>query len=726
MELESLFPEGEKGHILITTRNPLHKIHGTIGVGFNFSQWDPGSARALLLKASNEPLPWSLSVLDLATTITKTLGYLPLAVIVAGRTILKGLCTLRDYPSFYEKNWKRIRQRAQRMRSAGLYVDADPQYTIYTSCDVMYQTLLVERSQAASDATELLNIFSFLHPQNISVQLLWQGATNPNKEREEAKKEQGPVSKTWQESFQHSLTILYQILRPEPPRPVLPDVLRATEGDGIFDVYRLREALAELSQRSLIMYYAEKDSYSIHPIVHTWARERLEMKTADQAIWCKAAATIISQSILLPPLAASIADENFRRELLPHILAIRTHEQEIGYQFKKNMAERRSLVPFFQPRPFMNRTTALSMAKYSLVFIQCGLFQDALELQLAVHDFLNSLLGPGHASSIRIKLALAGTYWYLGQGTQAANLQEESLKISTDSRGKDHPDTYRIMDSLAVSRYLQARLKEAIQLHKTAIEGLTRLLGPNDEDTLRATDHLGRVEGQYFRHERALKLHKSAMEGLRIALGEDHLDTLSAMDNLAHTYLDLGSPSDLAEAQIIEEKVLAARTAKLGEEHFWTLWSKLGLARIRAARGSVAEAEADIRAGLLIAYRNLGADHFGVLSARSYLGWVQHLAGQTGAAIDELQDVCARQAKLPTAIRGMHADRLWTMFMLTDCYRAAGRYDDGIALCAGAIRGLRDFGGEDHPFMKKLDQRLRDLCREREEVLISARNKIQA
>lgn len=267
---------------------------------------------------------------------------------------------------------------------------------------------------------------------------------------------------------------------------------------------------------------------------------------------------------------------------------------------------------------------------------------------------------------------------------------------------------------------MQARYKEALELHQTAIDGLTRKLGSNHEDTLRAKDHLGRVEGKYFRWEHARELHANAAEGLREALGDQHLDTLAAMDNLANTLRELGKPSDLAEAQSIEEKVFEARTAKLGEEHFWTLWSKLSLARIKAAHGSVEEAEDDIRAGLLVAYRNLGADHFGVLIARAYLGWVQYLAGKTRAAADELQDVIARQAKLPTAVRGTHPDRLSAMFMLTDCFRAMGRFDDGIALCAEAIKGLRDVGGQEHPFMGKLEDRLRDLSREREDMLASA------
>ena len=114
IELDNYFPTGERGHILITTRNPFHQVYGTIGDGFiDFSNWDPGAATDLLLKAANQPLPWTSSVKSLASKITTTLGYLPLALIIAGRSIVKRLCTLSDYLTFYEMNWKRVRHQSR-------------------------------------------------------------------------------------------------------------------------------------------------------------------------------------------------------------------------------------------------------------------------------------------------------------------------------------------------------------------------------------------------------------------------------------------------------------------------------------------------------------------------------------------------------------------------------------------------------------------------------------
>ena len=77
------------------------------------------------------------------------------------------------------------------------------------------------------------------------------------------------------------------------------------------DELRLREALKELFQMSLIFANPDPkdDSYSVHPAVHLWVRERPEMTFADQAVWCQATATILTQTILLPHLGDREKDE---------------------------------------------------------------------------------------------------------------------------------------------------------------------------------------------------------------------------------------------------------------------------------------------------------------------------------------------------------------------------------------------------------------------------------
>ena len=70
------------------------------------------------------------------------------------------------------------------------------------------------------------------------------------------------------------------ILR-ERSRPVLPTALYDLNATNPFDEDRLRNALALLAQLGLTMHNQRSDSYSIHPLVHIWVRERPMISTAE-------------------------------------------------------------------------------------------------------------------------------------------------------------------------------------------------------------------------------------------------------------------------------------------------------------------------------------------------------------------------------------------------------------------------------------------------------------
>lgn len=74
----------------------------------------------------------------------------------------------------------------------------------------------------------------------------------------------------------------------------------------------------------------------MHPVVHTWSRERPEFHAIEQAVWCQAAMTALAQCILLPPLGFTEADEQLRRDRLPHIDHVGERQNEIERRIWKN------------------------------------------------------------------------------------------------------------------------------------------------------------------------------------------------------------------------------------------------------------------------------------------------------------------------------------------------------------------------------------------------------
>ena len=627
----------------------------------------------------------------------------------AGKTILARQCTLENYPSFFEKNWTRIR-RIKSSNDARPVSDANA--AIYSSYELIHDGIVAKGTQASEDALDLLKVFSFLHRQRIRADIFLRAASNPRLEileQERRDHEENEVSigtrpsVPWANKFRTFGFGVLAFLLKLGYRPVLPRMLSDALESRRFDDLRLREALKELFQMSLVFANPDPkdDSYSMHPAVHLWVRERPEMKIADQAVWCQVTATILTQAILLPPLGDKEEDEIFRRDLLPHVLHVQENEQTIRARFLENQEYRRRMWPALQPR--FDRGRALQLVKFSLVYSQCGLFEAAEKLQIQVADFAIKMLGIEHTITMDILLLLSSTYWQLTRIQEAADLQQRVLEACINARGKNDLKTLKIMDAYGSSQWQQGRIPEARKIHETAVEGFKKVLGDNHVDTLRAMGNLGRAVGKDFRFTEAVKIHSKVVTGLRDKLGHSHLDTLIAMDNLAMAYFDraaygYGRRGDLDHAVDIEQEVFEQRKEKLGREHLYTLWAGLNLARIKALRGEIDEALSIFLPGHAIARRNLGETHFGILFAKMHHGRILIYAKK----YKEAEDILLEVIESHRGPRKGHPDRLLAIFSLIKCRNLLGKQAETVVLLKELTESTKALFGDDHPWVRYL------------------------
>ena len=190
-------------------------------------------------------------------------------------------------------------------------------------------------------------------------------------------------------------------------------------------------------------------------------------------------------------------------------------------------------------------------------------------------------------------------------------------------------------------------------------------------------------------------------------LGPAHHDTLAAQDSLAMVHLCLGGGANSGLAYQLEADVLNKRREKLGKEHQWTLHSVLNLSRINSARGFHNEAERSLRAGLEVAHRNLGDDHFGTLFGESRLGLMLICQKRYDEAEDLLYRTIEIYKGMPGGREGRHPDRLSAMFHLAHCYRLQQKFEPAITLCREIVAIMVLIEGSTHPYTK-LFERTRD------------------
>lgn len=649
ISLERISPPGDKGFVLVTTRNPAKVGFGTAGEkGFlELADMEPEDASDLLLTAA-EYIPKSRTskVLDAAQHICQQLYHLPLALVHAGKAIHHHRLELSKYMDFFNEEAAKIRNQWQRKRSnshGSTYGSWDTQVTDSKnnmSVFASFELLTLQHLKAAStdeegfaDALELLQTFSFMHFRNIRVDFLIQAAINPAREAMDRANSQvhedniverlGLKTPTnWHQGVQQTIQATVNSLSFS---AVLPEALKNPGKLDVDDLKgqvdsRVRTALRILASRSLITLSAIEvdkgseesesddwvDMYNMHPLVHKWVRERPRLSVAEQALYCQHALTILSSSIRL---TGGDGDEELamRRDLKPHIEHALACSASIQDRLQRNL--KRGQDDWWLTRLARWATKLLSgpwhtqlqmgeHARFGKVFLECGAYTKAEELLSKVHDYLIRRLGPDNHVVHLAKLGLAVALLCQTRRKESTVLLREVYTSRCRTLGERHPRTLEITTQLAESVLAQGRITESYGLCVQAYDGLKLAYGEHHRSTIRCVSLIGTVYFFYFEFAESVKKHREAIQMTQqlAEKGVDVVPELNALifeEQLAGALMQFAQEStdetqrgkDLAEAESLIQRVVQRREKILGRGHPYTLYGKAQFGRIMATRG---------------------------------------------------------------------------------------------------------------------------------------------
>ncbi|KAF2096176.1 hypothetical protein NA57DRAFT_78947 [Rhizodiscina lignyota] len=721
VQLDDLLPPGLHGSILVTSRNPAHKSYGTVGQRYlELQSMERGEANELILRAAEEPTPYATSAIEAASNICSTLGFLPLALIHAAKAILLGLCTWHGYLPFYERHIQRIRHERlqQRSRSPSQHRkrsnEDDHSMNVFSSYEILYQSLESSHLQSYQDAVELLHLFSYLHFQNIRLDIFINAANNPSIEADYTKKEaielQNNLAKlrkrakanhesrtvrsiSWSKWLR---TLVHQVLRHFDTPALLPAILKCPDGldaetfrEEIQD--RLNMALAVLVSRSLVMKLDRHENRcSMHPLVHKWVRERPEMSASQQALWCQLAATTLATSVLFPPpLGNTEFDRSMRRELRQHVIHVRECQRTVDERLMKNRALRRSVWPVIETN--FGRHRAVEAVRFSRIYSECTDYNEAFQLQSKVRTFVVNALGEDHQLSITISLLLAGSLWDLSRVSECTKLLRRLYEICAASLGLDHPLSLKVSDSLASILFFQGHLAESLALHQATVDGMVTLYGEENENTLKAKNNLARVHRTFMDDEKAAELHLTAWEGMRRLLGEAHMDTLDCLEGLAMTRLRLDAKYHI-ECHDHMQFILDERRKTLGKEQNFTLIAVCNLGQVKSALGHHEEAAKIMEPTIRIAERNLDEDHFGISWGKCHYGRVLVQLQRYEEAEEILTEAADMRYFRKVTDGGEHPDRIFVMWCLASCFKEQKKFREALETCELIVQALQSIG----------------------------------
>lgn len=681
LDLAGFFPEGDRGHILITTRNPDFRSHGTAG-SIELKGLKKQEALHLLLGRADIPRPWDASTEAAGNEIAWSLGYLALALIQAGTSIFQKICDLTDYLNFH--NHYRSQRRAKQHSVAASKDDV-----VYSAFDISMNYLQVKSTVVSQDAIELLNIVGFYHFEHIRVDIFTKAVKNR------------PRALTSSTNRSIPSRLLGAIIARLQPPPTLPQFLRQDVEN--LHQYRVRRALHELYSLSLISYDGKDASFSLHPLVHAWAMDRLDQR--EKALWAQVALNTLTESILLPPDDAGEIHGEFRKDLLPHLdaclaacpIRISSHRSRLGRL-------QLSCAKFFQQTLLLIiRDQVLNAAKCGYVYAERGRFGEATVYLSMVKDALIETLGYENEKTMTAMLGLAGTYWGLGRLEEAITLQKHVVDARSRALGPEHHKTLLAMDQLGRSYWLHGQYHEALDLQKLTTDRMKAVLGSDHDDTLTALDNLGVTLGSWHRFQESMEIHLHVLHSREKKLGPTDLETLTTMNNLAMALLDL---KRLDEAREIMFKVCEERKLKLGKEHPWTLWARCNLAKINTELGLFQEAEHILVDGIAAGKRSLSDNHLGVLMGCGELARVYSRQGR----FDEAENLTLDTIRKLEKSRGHeHPDSVYAMWKLAELYERQDKIEKAVQACEVALERVNTRLTRQHPFYKKIKTKLRSL-----------------
>ncbi|KAM6494419.1 P-loop containing nucleoside triphosphate hydrolase protein [Amanita muscaria] len=294
--VEKFIPPGSEGSILITSRDKgLARISsGTHCI--EVTEMGEEEAIALLLKSAKVHNN-SVNVAIAAQRLVATLGYIPLAIDQGGAYVQTCDCGLDYYLELFIKHHARLMS-DEEFRGASLYNKSTYGTWEISIEEIKHRAGGENNAQrlAAQNALYLHEIFAFLHHDNISEDIFKNAALNFMRRK-------GEIT----DGLPQFISLL------DCKGLFLDD-------DGNWDAFQFQAGIKVLLSFSLIR--GNGKLYSVHPLMHTWSRDRISVGNVSDC--CRK-----SRALLACSFDYQEDDYKFYALLAPHIKANGEYAQAV-------------------------------------------------------------------------------------------------------------------------------------------------------------------------------------------------------------------------------------------------------------------------------------------------------------------------------------------------------------------------------------------------------------
>ncbi|KAF3397593.1 hypothetical protein DPV78_008081 [Talaromyces pinophilus] len=508
--------------------------------------------------------------------IVKTLGYLALAISLAGTYVKKTPRFSQDLGRYiieYDRRRDELLQRMPR-ECIDLYKES-----VLTTWESSFNALGA-RSQ------RLLSFLAFIHFDDIALNLLY-------------------CPRTAEATAFHWGNIIN-----------VDSSVSLSDIEGWFE---------EILDFSLIEGIQGQGAYAMHPLVHTWSCERLTVSQKQELSF--AALRMIRGAMASPDI-----DLTSRSRLIPHLMTnfdrickywsseipkaldmLKCLEEACQLPTELGLLnESRRIQEFLLEKRIQiyGSGNPLSLRTKSQLALTLRYLADFERSKLLLEEALllqKDRLGKGNIDTLHTFFNLSVVLRDLGNYVQAADILREGLEIAEVALGKQSSEVLLAKATLGLLMSYQGMhseaetmLREEVLVHLYKHQDIRRGLLPI------AMNNLGfvlRCRGKFKEAERLLR---EALRIMRQSQSERHPETLMCRGNLGLVLLCQGKLAD-AEENIGE--VYSARLEMFSERHPDTIMSLNNMAFLRREQGRYEESETLVKSTCLVQEKYLSKQH---------------------------------------------------------------------------------------------------------------------
>jgi tetratricopeptide (TPR) repeat protein len=502
LDYAPFIPTSQHGALLMTTR--LFEVRTQYGLAGSHlvEGLQESHATELLLKTAGISMPVSDAENTAAKSIVEQLHLHTLAITVAASLVKSGLYSLEEYSStLKERHAELFRSKPRQAQSIYGTIEATFEISV---------TRLLDFGHGGKNALELLKILAYLDRTDVPEELFarawkWGDENRRNPVHVEREATKFDLYKLSTRHFNLALSFDWA---------TTPDL-------SIFKQARSR--LAELSLVSMAPGPNGGIATSMHPLLHSWARSRLEGSQRLQA-WQFAAATLALSA------ENDLAWRTFTPQLQRHL--------ETCYDLRPLHPEDSTL------QGFLRRT--LNLFWWQLHRASSGrVVSIVADLQnLVPKSRIESSEGTLDGNCIRVLRMQALTHRDVGNCVETLAIQQRILRTYEGTFGQRDRNVRWGKFAVGRTLYLLKRYKDAAQIFEGGLADLRATESELPREDIRRFMTLEALGATYLslgKPEQAVSLLEEAVElGWRLPKEDLELEHSTARHGLARAYIGVG------------------------------------------------------------------------------------------------------------------------------------------------------------------------------------------